>query len=362
MSLINQVLKDLERRQAPERPAPTPPLQTSRRRRTPLAAWWVIAAVGIGAALHWILATDTPPHPQQPEVVQATFEFQEPAPPDDAAPEPNPAPPAEETDRAADKETRTETDHAAVAPVRDPDPSSVEQVAGEPSATPDPTSATSVPPAARERNAAEETSAKRAITIERADDGREHSDIDTARRAIARGHHQQAERQLRQLLEQHPDHDQARELLAVDLMRRGRASAAIDVLEQGLGSGREPTRFAHRLGRILLEQGQVERARTMLMEHAPPPAHDPDFQQLLAAAHRQAGDHLAAEAAYRRLTETVPYRAAAWIGLGVSLEALDRPAEAHQAYSRVTETGDPQAVRFARQRLRAIQDPDGDRS
>jgi len=359
MSLINQVLKDLERRQAPERPESFQPVRPSGRRRVPLAAWWVVAAVGIGVALHWLLATDTSPHPAQSEIVQATFHPREIEAP---VHEPGPQPPVENTDDTASQPAvePAETEPADSAPAPAPAPTPVELAAADRPTISDATEPASGPPAVDETIEPDEISTDRTISIERADDGHEH-DLDSARRAIARGHHQRAERQLEQLLEQQPDHDEARDLLATHLLRRGRTNAALDWLEQGLHEGRDPARFALRIGRILLERDQVERARTVLETHAPA-SPDPDFQQLLAAAHRQAGDHAAAEKAYRRLTEIVPQRAAAWIGLGVSLEALDRPTEARQAYGRVLESGDPQATRFARQRLRAIQISHGDRS
>ncbi len=368
MSLINQVLKDLEQRRAPERRDTPRPVGNSRRRHFPLAAWWIIAAVGIGAAMHWLLATDAPSHPTvQPEIVHAAFETGEmattTAPPIDTAPEPS----AGEVENSS---MQTEIEPPAITgpaeteagPEPEPDPLPVEPAETNMAAVAEITEPAPAPPEAQSVSDPEAASSTPTISIQRAGDEAERSGIDSARRAIARGHHQQAERGLRQLLEEQPDHDEARGLLASDLVRRNRLSAAIDLLEQGLGGGREPARFAYRLGRILIEQGQVEQARNVLEAHAPPPERDPDFQQLLAAAHRQAGDHVAAEAAYRRLTEIAPQRAAAWVGLGVSLEALDRVSDARGAYAQLLEIGDPQANRFARQRLRAIQDSDGDRS
>ena len=365
MSLINQVLKDLERRRAPDRPGPARPAPAAQRRRTPLAAWWIVAAVGIGAALHWILAME--PQPPRPEIAHAAFKANGVVASDIPSPDVIPETSVGET---TDSIKPMEIEQAPTAPAPNPEPEPTPDAAPSPvrldeisrpvaTNTVEPTTA---PPDTHARIESEAPSPDQTISIERAGDEREHSDIDAARRAIVRGHHQQAERNLRGLLEEQPDHDKARELLASDLVRQGRLPAAIDLLEQGLDNGREPARFAYRLGRILLEQDQVERARTVLDTHAPPPAQNPDFQQLLAATHRQAGDHAAAETAYRRLTEVAPQRAVAWIGLGVSLEALDRTSDARGAYARVLEIGDPQATRFARQRLRAIQDSDGDRS
>jgi Flp pilus assembly protein TadD len=84
-----------------------------------------------------------------------------------------------------------------------------------------------------------------------------------------------------------------------------------------------------------------------------------DHHLLLALAHRQAGDHAAAAEVYRRLSEVAPGRARVWLGLGVSLEALERFDEATTAYRRAAGGDDVQAARFARQRLAAIERRNG---
>ncbi|MFW5926715.1 MAG: tetratricopeptide repeat protein, partial [Wenzhouxiangella sp.] len=196
-----------------------------------------------------------------------------------------------------------------------------------------------------------------AITIERADEAAEErgdDDLTAARRALARGRHELAERRLDRILASEPGHDEGRMLLADILLRQGEAARAARILDQGLEHSRQPAQLAARLGRILIEHDQTARAIEVLTDHAPPTATDPDYHQLLAAAHRQAGDHEAALATFRALSEVVPGRGAIWVGLGASLEALERHDEAIAAYRRALDADDPRAARFADQRLDAL--------
>jgi Tfp pilus assembly protein PilF len=106
---------------------------------------------------------------------------------------------------------------------------------------------------------------------------------------------------------------------------------------------------------VLLEAGEAPRARDILVAHAPPIAEAPDYHLLLAAVHRQIGDHQAAMSHYRQLSESLPGRGQVWVGLGASLESLDRPAQAAEAYRRALNGDDSRAAAFARRRLAAIE-------
>lgn len=373
MSLINQVLKDLERRRAPAPQVPSRANRTAPRHMAlPAGTWWLLGAVITGVALHWGLSGETPMPAQTDVIVHAGLDH---AGPDadsvpanfpvlqhheaaipDAEPEPVPALQAPLPNASSGNASGTDQDKPTEPAIPD-DPNTLGDAA-ERAAPVQPTAPSAVESERPGRST--QNAPARTLSIERANPENERSDVDAVRRTIARGHHQRAESQLQNLLDEDRSHDDARELLAVQLQRRGEQQAAIALLEQGLDEGASPARFARQLGRILLDQEQPERARQVMTEHAPASGSDADFLQVLAAAHRQAGDHPAAESAYRQLIGLAPQRVAAWIGLAASLEALERPSEAHQAYVRVLESGDPQAVRFARQRLHAIENDLGD--
>lgn len=376
MSLINDVLKDLEQRRQPVNTAAAEPLPSRTRSGSGLKLfWWLGAAVVAGFVIHFsfssppastVTPTNLPLHAAMPE----------------ARPAPQPA--AEST--ASELETESLPPTASVsAPAADQPAAEAEAQAIEPTALPQPVavvrtdpdrrqeSATSTPerPATQDSAAPSTRQASQherqptdSIKIQRASEAEApdaQAELDAARRAIARGQHQEAGRRIEALLEREPGHDAARLLLANSLLQRGDARAAARLLDQGLAHSNQPTELSRLLGRILIDRGETARARQVLAAHAPDPVLDPDYHQLLAAAHRQAGDHQAAMESYRQLADIVPGRGAVWIGLGASLEALERNAEAREAYARALEGNDPRAARFARQRLNALNPADGDR-
>lgn len=381
MSLINDVLRDLERRGAPRASGKLPASRGAPRLRRSWA-WWLLAAAAAGALTHWTLQGDTARAPsEQSRLADARRDagpkaepaVPEPVPPllralprvaaEVPAPEASPAnagtgvpasgseamarvpmerdarPPANEVARPANP-GETPATEASSAPVPEP---------------PDPTE-TSGGAEARSiasRSPSEpEDSPEGDIVIRRSGGAEGPADgFASARRALARGNDDLAASRLREVVSAAPGHAVARLLLARVHVRSGRPKSAADVLEAGLERDPRETRFAALLGRLMLEQGRVARARQVLEAHAPPVEAYPEYHLLLAAAHRQAGDHEAAANAYGALAEAQPGLGAAWVGLGVSLEARDRDAEARAAYREALGGNDQRAAAFARQRL-----------
>ncbi len=183
--------------------------------------------------------------------------------------------------------------------------------------------------------------------------------IARARRTVGRGQPARARDQLRSHLDSHPEDSEARVLLARLLLDANRSDTAVRTLEAGL-DGPESTPVAWLLGRVLSERGEIARARELLESHAPPSDREPEYHLLLAALDRRDGAHAAARDRYRAVTGIAPHRATAWVGLGASLEALDAPHEAREAYENALAGDDPRAIAFARSRLAALPGPDGD--
>ncbi|RFF32698.1 tetratricopeptide repeat protein [Wenzhouxiangella sediminis] len=365
MSLINDVLKDLERRKATEgahAPRSTEQPRARRaRRRSPRWTLWLLAAIAVGAVLHLSLE-DTSPigDGRKPQTLtaragttpapDAVLDAGKPETQSDAPSQRKPAElGSEETPSrsTSDAESTDATAQRRVDPERPRGgPSRQEPVQPEP---PEPLESTP----ARETEPAPKPEPN--ISIRRADGEAGQEDLlATAKRMLSRGQYQRAESRLRQLTEDRPELTEPYELLAGALMRRGRHDSAMRVLDDGLGRASEPAPLAALLGRQLLERGEIARARDILRHHAPAMAEAPEYHLLLAATHRQAGDHAAAAEHYRALTGILPRSGAAWIGLGASLESLEHPAEAAKAYNRALEGDDDRAARFARQRLAAL--------
>ncbi|TVS11980.1 MAG: hypothetical protein EA419_06435 [Wenzhouxiangella sp.] len=379
MSLINDVLRDLDKRRA-EAPAlrQKAPAQAEGPAgiglRRPLSVG--VAAVAIAVALAWWLlpgndratgttvgeaiqtidmpAPEAPvPAPMQPapEPVVLAAVQESPAPAIEAS-EPSPA--TRSQPGAADDPS----DGAGSGPITAAEPAPERET---PEPQPDPLASiapTSQPapptrPDAAVEPANEETTDGQ-ISIRRADrPDAERDPFGEARRALGRGQHSLAEDRLRGLLIGQPDHVEARHLLATVLASTGRGPDAIDLLEQGLEHHSSPD-LAGLLGRLLAERGETGRALAVLNAHAPDIDSEPDYHLLHAALLRQAGDHAAARDRYLAITRTVPTSAAAWIGLAASHESLGDTEAARAAYRQALRHDQAELAGFARGRLRAL--------
>jgi tetratricopeptide (TPR) repeat protein len=83
---------------------------------------------------------------------------------------------------------------------------------------------------------------------------------------------------------------------------------------------------------------------------------NPDYHLLHGAVLQRAGDHGRSAGAYRAALDTQAGNAQAWIGLGISLEALKQRPEAAEAFRRalVAGLGNDDLRQFAEQRIRAL--------
>lgn len=379
MSLINDVLRDLERRRGDVAIRPAHATTTITRRGS-LPRWpiWVMVAVAAGIALHWFLEP-MDESDARPDRLRASMESV----PGGQARQPQATRSGPTVSADANEQAVAEAPVAFERGKARPDrqearvEDAIRQSSGgsdaEPTAArdqrPEAQARASQPAAPRTNRGQAATSRAAAassdarstapqISIQRSRPGNDR--LDKARRAYADGRPGIAEAHLREVIESTPHSTEAFELLATILLHRQRGSEAESLLERGLESAGNPHQLALLLGRLRLEHGETAGAIEVLSEHAPEMDEAADHHLLLALAHRQAGDHAAAAEIYRRLSAVTPGRARVWLGLGVSLEALARFEEAATAYRRAAAGDDPQATRFARQRLAAIERRGGD--
>lgn len=361
MSLINEVLRELEQR-GEARHVPGAPAGTRTVSRTRAAAgwsWWLLAAVVLGGVLHlgWrdvagpdnalVMPADASHEQPEPEpavlqaggLVPAVSLARTARPIEASSPEPIPETGHDRVQQPTPVPL-TEPSHAlaALPPVRDLDSSA--SVQAKPEFVDEPAS-----------SRADEEAAL--IRIERV-----HRDANTpptlsARRALARGQEDLARQQLELLLEQAPEDHEARLLLARMHQQSDRPEQAFQLLEAGLSQAR-PGPIAAALARLMLAHNQPEPAVELLLQHTESMDGDVDYQLLLAAAFRQSGADEQALILYRGLSQSSPERGQVWIGLGSSLEALNRPQDARAAYLQALHADDARAIAFARSRLAAL--------
>jgi MSHA biogenesis protein MshN len=156
-------------------------------------------------------------------------------------------------------------------------------------------------------------------------------DVDRAADLIARGRSTEAIELLAQVLVRQPTHAGARSSLAALLAEAGRREQALHVLLAG--SEIDPLRFAAPAAQVQAELGDLAGALGTLARVPPARRNAPD-EALYGGLAQRAGDHMTAIAAYRRALAHPQAEAVWWVGLAVSLEATGAPAEARDAYAR----------------------------
>ncbi len=150
-------------------------------------------------------------------------------------------------------------------------------------------------------------------------------------------------------------HIDARELLVARLAHRGDFSGAEKLLAAGLQEVPGEPRFAGMWARMLVEQGNLARALNILKLASPPVAGNETYHALHAAVLQRAGHHQEVVGLYRALLLSQPSSGTWWMGLGLSLEALGERAEARHAYTKAQGSGSlrGKVLQFVEQKLAA---------
>ncbi len=347
MSLINQMLRDLDRRRgAAGNGGAVPPAYT--RPAPGRSPWLILAFVAVAllaAVVGWlaweqyagdqakrteaVVASRPKPAPAPaaaPAVTAVAKSVAKPRTPPRVAsrPEPPPAPPAAETVRQA--------------PVRKPAPVVAAAPEGDDARSEDEATPGTVSKSARPITAMQkaEEHYRRAYTL------------------LSQGRVEAGEAALRQALAADAGHDKARELLALVMIRAGRYVEAGELLRAGLAIHPGNRQQVQILAQVLDHQGRTAEAVQLLERHRPAAvAVDPEYVALLAAYYRKQKRHAEAAELYRRLTAARPNNGLWWIGLGLSLEALAQPEAAREAFRKARDTGSLSAPlrRFVDSRL-----------
>jgi len=162
---------------------------------------------------------------------------------------------------------------------------------------------------------------------------------------------------LRRTLEIDPRHEAARQTLVALLLEAKRVDDAAGVLREGLAFNSENTGFAMLLARIMVERKDVSAALSLLRKHAAPPDRNPDFHAFTAALYQRLDRHNEAIEQYQTALRLAPSGSVWWVGLAISYQAVDRPKDALEAFTRARSAGDlaPGLVAFVDQRLRQLQ-------
>ena len=180
--------------------------------------------------------------------------------------------------------------------------------------------------------------------------------LDEVRQEIELGELSYAEYLLHEHLRITPDDGEARELLLGLILRGERYDAAMLQLERGLKHEPGNTKFILIKARLLAQSGDVQGAIQALEATTGEGAGAVQRLQMLGALYQQLARYEQAEASYRALLELSPASAEAWAGLGLSMDGLGAPA-AREAYLRALQLGSlPVAAdAYVRQRVAELE-------
>jgi MSHA biogenesis protein MshN len=158
-------------------------------------------------------------------------------------------------------------------------------------------------------------------------------------------------------LQADPTHANARLGLVNLLLEQQRLSDAQAMLEEGLGLTPGQPQLTMRLARIQIERNDLRGASATLQKASAAAASNAEFHALHAAVLQRLTLHKDAVTEYQAALRLVPQAGVWWMGLGISLEADGRGAEAREAYQRARASGALSAEldRFVEQKLRQLQ-------
>lgn len=330
MSLINEMLRDLEARGGRE---PDASVRSAPKSRTPRRSVWPLFAIGalalaLGIAAVMLRQTT----PQEVATVAAplkTMESERTAVNDVDIPAPEAiVPPPLETPPVTEQRKQAGSEQPPVAAVE-------ETTASEPVTQPTPIIASAKP-------AEKKTSESESVVVRRHEPTREDIAARAGRdgfAALRNGDWATAARLLEELVAFEPANDDAREGLVVALTRQGRIAEADGALIDGVAVGAMPARFAKLRARLQAGRGELEAALTSLSIAVPAISADPEYHALKAALAQQAERYDVAANTYAALTTFEPANGTWQAGLGMALDKLGDFDGALGAYERALTAG-----------------------
>lgn len=167
----------------------------------------------------------------------------------------------------------------------------------------------------------------------------------------------EAQEGFRVALKHDPGHTGARQGLFGLLLEAKKNGEAEQVLRDGLDLSLSQPGFAMALARLQVDRGDTVGAIETMQRSAPAALGSPDYLAFHAALLQRQSRHQEAVDNYLAALRLAPGSGVWLMGLGISLQALNRNREAQDAFLRAkaTNTLNPELQAFVEQRLRQLQ-------
>jgi MSHA biogenesis protein MshN len=168
---------------------------------------------------------------------------------------------------------------------------------------------------------------------------------------LQEAHSAEAERAFRAALAADPKAEPARQALLGLLLENGRRDEAETLLREGLAANPRNSKFAMILARMQLDRGAQDEAIATLTSNLSNLQWDPEYLAMAGAVFTRAGRHRDAADMYQAALRMGPNNALWNLGLGVALKGDGRAREAAAAFQRARDIGtlSPDLKAFAEQ-------------
>jgi len=180
--------------------------------------------------------------------------------------------------------------------------------------------------------------------------------ISRAERAVENNDLSKAEKLFEEVLLVVPENKVARKQLAALWFGKQSYQAAVNLLSQGIALSPNDSEYRLMKARIYLSQGQTLAAVTTLKVLAT--VKDTEYQALLASSAQQVEQFSIAAQAYQLLTTLQPSVGRWWLGLAVAFDSNSQFKQAIKAYQQARDSVElsESARQFSRQRLQELGD------
>ena len=355
MSVINQVLSDLEKRGATTLPDDTV-IRAVPVRHGQRTSWLVIAGsiLGLAAAGLWWHNEKAAPVPPSPL----------PAPIRIITAQENPAPPDIISTESPTAASVLANEDSAV-PTTQPLP--MMQLSFELSSIPLPSNLRVQPqPAANNVKASKKNAAKTAKEKPLANAEKQikqfsaqqllENEFRRATALVQQGRSNEAYSAFEAVLQRDAGYDAARQAMVAIQLDSKRNTEAERLLQDGLQHNIKHSGFAMLLARLQVERGALPQALGTLNKTLPYVDRQADYQAFVAALLQRQNNHQEAIAHYQIAVQLAPNSGVWLMGLGISLHAAKRNEEARDAFKRAIETRTLSAElqAFVEQRLKEL--------
>ncbi len=135
-----------------------------------------------------------------------------------------------------------------------------------------------------------------------------------------------------------PGHVLARQTLVSLLLEKRRNADAERVLQEGLDISPQQSGFAMLLARLQVEHGGLPQALDTLLKTLPYAEKQPDYQAFVAALLQRQNRHAEAVDHYQKALQLKPQSGVWMMGMGISLRAEQRDAEAREVFKRALDS------------------------